>query len=89
MCVGPSTSYSSTPDTPDSGYWDVSLEYSPSLQGQDSWNGAAVEGEHLEQIQHAPLPELSLHEILGELGEAWLGGEGLGSRAAGEKMAPC
>lgn len=92
MYVAPSTSHSSTPDTPDSGYWDVSLEYSPSLQGQysqleDSWNGAALEGGHLEQVQ--PLPELSLQEILGELGEDWLGGEGLGSHATGEKMAFC
>lgn len=93
-----STSHSSTPDTPDSGYWDTSLENSPPLEGQywqmeDSWSGAALEGcresGHLTLVQHAPLPELSLQEILGELDEDWLGGEGLGSHATEEKMAFC
>ncbi|KAK2823958.1 hypothetical protein Q5P01_021133 [Channa striata] len=98
MYMVPSTSHSSTPDTPDSGYWDASLENSPALQGQysqasDSWSGAALEGcrnsEPLGLVQHAPLPELSLQEILGELDEDWLGGEALDSHATGEKMAFC
>lgn len=93
-----STSYSSTPDTPDSGYWDASLENSPPVEGQysqleDSWSGAALEscGEsgHPALAQHAPLPELSLQEILGELDENWLGGERLDSRATGGNMAFC
>lgn len=63
-------SSSSTPDTPDSGYWDTGLEGSPPQYSQleESWTGPSVE--------HAPLPELSLQEILGELDEDWLGGEG-------------
>lgn len=90
MYVAPSTSHSSTPDTPDSGYWDISLENSPPLQGQyphleDSWSGVAGEGCR----NSGNLPELSLQEILGELGEDWLGGEGLDSQATGEKMAFC
>lgn len=93
-----STSHSSTPDTPDSGYWDASLESSPPLEGQysqleDSWSGAALEGcgesRHTAAVQHAPLPELSLQEILGELDEDWLGGEGLDSQVTGDKMAFC
>ncbi|XP_023281562.1 pituitary homeobox 3-like [Seriola lalandi dorsalis] len=94
-----STSHSSTPDTPDSGYWDASLENSPPLEGQysqveDSGSGVAVEGcgesRHPRLIQHhTPLPELSLQEILGELNEDWLGGEGLDNHATVEKMAFC
>ncbi|KAI3362949.1 hypothetical protein L3Q82_011627 [Scortum barcoo] len=93
-----SISHSSTPDTPDSGYWDASLENSPSLEGQysqmeDSWSRAALEGygesTHPAPVQHAPLPELSLQEILGELDEDWLGGEGLNCHAPGDKMAFC
>lgn len=85
-----STSHSSTPDTPDSGFWDASAENSPPLLGQyskleDSWSGTSLEtrGEVGRQSvgQHAPLPELSLQEILGELEEDWLGGEGLGRHA--------
>lgn len=91
-----STSHSSTPDTPDSGYWDASLESSPSLEGQcsqmeDSWSGAALEGcgesTHPALVQHTPLPELSLQEILGELDEDWLGGERLDCHATADKMA--
>lgn len=85
-----STSQSSSPDTPDSGFWDASVENSPPVEGQysqleDSWSGAALEGcgesGHPAPVQHAPLPELSLQEILGELHEDWLGGEGLDSHA--------
>uniref|UniRef100_A0A665TL63 Mix-type homeobox gene 1 n=1 Tax=Echeneis naucrates TaxID=173247 RepID=A0A665TL63_ECHNA len=77
-----STSHSSTPDTPDSGYWDAGVESSPPQEGQcsqleDSWSG------------HAPLPELSLQEILGELNEDWLGGEGLDCHIIEEKAAFC
>lgn len=73
-------SYSSTPDTPDSGFWDVALENSPPLVGQyskmeDSWRGSGREARLQPPVQHAPLPELSLQEILGELEEDWLGGE--------------
>ncbi|KAK2922234.1 hypothetical protein Q8A73_001719 [Channa argus] len=98
MYIAPSTSHSSTPDTPDSGYWDASLENSPALQGQysqvdDSWSGAPLEGYRnsgpLGLVQQAPLPELSLQEILGELDEDWLGGEGLDSHTTGEKIAFC
>lgn len=87
-------SHSSTPDTPDSGYWDVSPpqdgHYS---QLEDSWSGVALEGcveaRHPWLTEHAPLPELSLQEILGELDEDWLGGEGLGNHTSGEKMSFC
>uniref|UniRef100_A0A3Q1I8G3 Homeobox domain-containing protein n=1 Tax=Anabas testudineus TaxID=64144 RepID=A0A3Q1I8G3_ANATE len=98
MYVAPSNSHSSTPDTPDSGYWEVSMENSPPQQGQysqleDSWSGVALEGcansGQLGLVPHAPLPELSLQEILGELGEDWLGGEGLDSHGTQEEMAFC
>uniref|UniRef100_A0A8C4ELJ1 Homeobox domain-containing protein n=1 Tax=Dicentrarchus labrax TaxID=13489 RepID=A0A8C4ELJ1_DICLA len=98
MYMPHSTSHSSTPDTPDSGYWDAGLENSPPPEGQytqleDSWSGAAPEscGESglPALVQHAPLPVLSLHEILGELDEDWLGGDGLDSQATGDKMAFC
>lgn len=77
--VAPSTSHFSTPATPDSGYWDVSLETSPALQPhfsqlEDPWS-CGTSG-HLGPVQQAALPELSLQEILGELEEDWLGGEG-------------
>ncbi|XP_040930005.1 homeobox protein prophet of Pit-1-like [Betta splendens] len=96
----PSASHSASPDTPDSGYWDLSLDGSPPPQvsGQypqleDSWSRAGVEGcrnaGNPGLVQSEPLPELSLQEILGELGEDWLGGEGLGSHAAEEKMPFC
>ncbi|XP_049927472.1 mix-type homeobox gene 1 [Epinephelus moara] len=93
-----STSHSSSPTTPDSGYWDASLENSPPSEGQysqldDSWSGAPLggcgESGHPALVQHTPLPELSLQEILGELDEDWLGGEALDSHASGEKMAFC
>lgn len=93
-----STSHSSTPDTPDSGYWDASLESSPPPEGQylqleDSWSGAPLEGcgepGHPAPVQYAPLPELSLQEILGELNEDWLGGDGLDNHATGGKMVLC
>uniref|UniRef100_A0A4W6GAW8 Mix-type homeobox gene 1 n=1 Tax=Lates calcarifer TaxID=8187 RepID=A0A4W6GAW8_LATCA len=80
---------SSTPDTPDSGYGDIGLENSPPYsQLEDSWS---TESRHPGLVQHAPLPELSLQEILGELDEDWLGGEGLENHAAasGEKMSFC
>lgn len=98
MYMPRSTSHSSTPDTPDSGFWDASVENSPPLEGQylqleDSWSGTALEGcgesGHPALVQHAPLPELSLQEILGELDEDWLGGGGLDSQATGDKMAFC
>lgn len=99
MYMPQSQSHSSTPDTPDSGYWDANLEDSPLLevnykQLEDSWNGANVEGceesgrPALVQ-QAAPLPELSLQEILGELNEEWLGGDGLSCQATGDKMVFC
>ncbi|XP_047459522.1 mix-type homeobox gene 1 [Mugil cephalus] len=88
-------SSASTPDTPDSGYWDASLENSPPAEGQyaqleDSWGGVALEdcGESA-LVQQAPLPELSLQEILGELDEDWLGGKGLDGHAALEKTPFC
>lgn len=85
MLVPCSTSHSSTPDTSDSGFWDAGVENSPTLEGQysqleDSWSGTSLEiyGEpgHSALVQSTPLPELSLQEILGELNEDWLGGEG-------------
>uniref|UniRef100_A0A8C3AY01 Mix-type homeobox gene 1 n=1 Tax=Cyclopterus lumpus TaxID=8103 RepID=A0A8C3AY01_CYCLU len=87
-----SASHSSTPDTPDSGYWDASLESSPPVESQysqldNSWSGAALEGSG--ESRHAPLPELSLKEILGELREDWLGGEGLDIHATGDEMCFC
>ncbi|XP_072246406.1 uncharacterized protein [Leuresthes tenuis] len=97
MFMPPSTSQSSTPDTPDSGYWDISLENSPLVEGQyvqmeDSWSRAATEdcrgSGQLEPVQKASLPVLSLQEILRELNEDWLGG-GLESSFAGESSAFC
>ncbi|XP_057703560.1 homeobox protein SEBOX-like [Corythoichthys intestinalis] len=91
-----SGSHSSSPDTPDSGYWDVSLESSPLPEGHysqvdDSWNllGGCRASGFPSLAQPAPLPELSLQEILRELDENWLGGEELDSHATHEKMAPC
>ncbi|XP_031732008.1 mix-type homeobox gene 1 [Anarrhichthys ocellatus] len=90
-----STSHASTPDTPDSGYWDASLESSPPVEShysqlEHSWSRAALEGcrESVRpaRVRCAPLPELSLLEILGELHEDWLGGEGLDIHATGDKM---
>ncbi|XP_061646836.1 mix-type homeobox gene 1 [Phyllopteryx taeniolatus] len=84
-----SSCHSTSPDTPDSGYWDPSIENSPPLDGlysqlDVSWGG--LEGcrrsGFQSLVQHAPLPELSLQEILGELDEDWLGG-------GHEKMALC
>lgn len=94
LYVSCSTSHSSTPDTPDSGFWDAAVENSPPLLGQyskleDSWSGSGLEarGElgHQSVGGHAPLPELSLQEILGELEEDWLGGEGLDRPATENK----
>ncbi|TNN66476.1 Homeobox protein MIXL1 [Liparis tanakae] len=87
-----STSHSSTPDISDSGYWDASLECSPPVESQysqldDSWSGAALEGSR--ESRHDPLPELSLQDILGELREDWLGGEGLNIHATGDKICFC
>ncbi|KAK7901538.1 hypothetical protein WMY93_018307 [Mugilogobius chulae] len=67
---------STTPDTPDSGFWDNAVDLSPQMsnafsQMDDSW----VAPEPPVQPALAPLPELSLQEILGELEEDWLGGE--------------
>lgn len=76
------SSHTSTPDTPDSGYWDASLENSPLMEGQYSQLEDSWESGHAAFVQHAPLPELSLQEILGELDEGWLGGEGLVEKAA-------
>ena len=85
-----SASHSSTPDTPDSGFWDVAMENSPPPLGQyakaeDFWSGAGLEPRGQAGHESAPLPELSLQEILGELDEDWLGGEAPGSRAAEAK----
>lgn len=88
-------SSASTPDTPDSGYWDAGLENSPPTEGQyaqleDSWSGVALDdcGESA-LVQQAPLPELSLQEILGELDEDWLGGKGLDGHAVVHKTPFC
>ncbi|XP_077585252.1 mix-type homeobox gene 1 [Stigmatopora nigra] len=90
-----SGSHSSSPDTPDSGYWDVNIESSPPpeshySQRDDSWNvqeGCRASG--FPSLVQVPLPELSLQEILRELDETWLEGEGLDSHATHEKMAQC
>ena len=77
-----SASNSSPPDTPDSGYWGGGQENSPPQEDHypqvfDSWQGYAAEGSVSPGLvmppQHAPLPELSVHEILRELGdeESW------------------
>ncbi|KAJ0004944.1 hypothetical protein NQD34_011158 [Periophthalmus magnuspinnatus] len=73
---------STTPDTPDSGFWDSALDVSPYMssvngysQLEDSWGTLALETPTPAPPAHAPLPELSLQEILGELEEDWLGGE--------------
>ena len=76
-----STSNSSPPDTPDSGYWGGGQENSPAPEDHypqvfDSWQGFAAEGSResaspgpMMPSQHAPLPELSIDEILMELGD--------------------
>ncbi|XP_037127333.1 double homeobox protein 4C-like [Syngnathus acus] len=89
-------SQSVSPDTPDSGYWDANLDKSPSAESrysqlENSWSaGEGCRGSGVPTgNQHAPLPELSLQEILGELDEDWLGGEGLDSHGTHEKMTLC
>uniref|UniRef100_M3ZZ96 Mix-type homeobox gene 1 n=1 Tax=Xiphophorus maculatus TaxID=8083 RepID=M3ZZ96_XIPMA len=81
-----SSSLSSTPNTPDSGYWDASARNNPQLGGPYSqlekfWTGTVPEesGEpqHQRAAQQALLPVLSLQDILGELEENWLEGETL------------
>ncbi|XP_038155386.1 retina and anterior neural fold homeobox protein 2-like [Cyprinodon tularosa] len=93
-----SSSQSSTPDTPDSGYWDFSAESSPQNVGQHSqleksWNWMSLEESsepgHPKAVQHTPLPVLSLQEILGELNEDWLGGEGCEKCNCEKKTAFC
>ncbi|XP_077438583.1 mix-type homeobox gene 1 [Vanacampus margaritifer] len=84
--------HATSPDTPDSGYWDASRNNSPPTESHysqldDSWS--VLEGCRGSVVQHAPLPELSLQEILGELDEDWLGGEGLDNHGTREKMALC
>lgn len=96
MYMSYSTSHSSTPDTPDSGFWDAATDNSPLppplgqySKLEDFWSRTSLEprGEAGRESlgQPRPLPELSLQEILGELDEDWLGGEGLGSRTAEDK----
>ncbi|XP_071780921.2 mix-type homeobox gene 1 [Centroberyx gerrardi] len=101
MSCRASTSQTSTPDTPDSGYWEGGMENSPPLDAQysemeESWSGVTLEGckesghpGMVQHSQHAPLPELSLHELLGELDEDWWGGEGLDGHPAEDKTAYC
>ncbi|CAL8299410.1 unnamed protein product [Merluccius merluccius] len=92
--------HASTPDTPDSGYWEVASNGSPNLdvqyaQMEESWSGAVprsgVDPGHYpvstQFQQEAPLPELSLDEILGELNEDWLGEEGLNGQIPEDKLA--
>lgn len=57
----------------------------------DSWSGMALgecrePGQPARLMQHAPLPELSLQDILGELDEEWLAGEETGSQAAEDRV---
>ncbi|CAL8368659.1 unnamed protein product [Gadus morhua 'NCC'] len=95
-----SYAHASSPDTPDSGYWEMASDSSPNLdmqyaQMEDSWSGVIPRSSgdpgHYpgsDQFrQQAPLPELSLHEILGELNEDWLGGEGLDNQSHEYKLA--
>jgi hypothetical protein len=95
-----SYAHASSPDTPDSGYWEMASDSSPNLdmqyaQTEDSWSGVIPRSSgdpgHYpgsDQFrQQAPLPELSLHEILGELNEDWLGGEGLDNQSHEYKLA--
>lgn len=88
-------SVSSTPDTPDSGFWDTRMENSPPTDGQylpldDSWNGMVL-GDCREPVmmRHQPLPELSLQDILSELDEEWLDGEAPAGGAAAEEEDFC
>ncbi|XP_013886920.1 homeobox protein prophet of Pit-1 [Austrofundulus limnaeus] len=74
-----SSSLTSSPNTPDSGYWEVNAESTASAEGphpqlEDSWSGETPE-DCRDLVQLAPLPVLSLQEILGELDEDWLGGK--------------
>ncbi|XP_012717822.2 mix-type homeobox gene 1 [Fundulus heteroclitus] len=93
-----SSSQSSTPETPDSGYWDLSADNSPQIGGQytqleKSWNWMTLEESsepaHPKLVQNTPLPVLSLQEIMGELNEDWLGGEGPDRCASEEKTTFC
>lgn len=73
------SSLTSSPNTPDSGYWEVPTESTPSAEGpylqlEDSWGGDTPE-DCRDLVQLTPLPVLSLQEILGELDEDWLGGK--------------
>lgn len=57
----------------------------------DSWSGMAFgdcrePGQAALLVQHAPLPELSLQDILGELDEEWLAGEETGSQTTEGKV---
>lgn len=57
----------------------------------DSWSGMALgdcrePGQAALLVQHAPLPELSLQDILGELDEEWLAGEETGSQTTEGKV---
>lgn len=88
-------SHSSTPDTPDSGFWDSRMESSPP-DGQyqhldDSWSGMALRdgrepGQAELLMQHTPLPELSLQDILGELDEEWLAGGETGGQSTEDRV---
>ncbi|XP_076025401.1 mix-type homeobox gene 1 [Genypterus blacodes] len=98
MAPRASTSQSSTPDTHDSGYWEGNVDNSPALGGHfsqldNSWNGGAPEGcresGRRGRVQPAPLPELSLEEILGELDEDWMGGDAMDSLSTEEDMPFC
>lgn len=87
-----------TPDTPDSGFWETRMENSPP-DGQyrhldDSWSEMAPgdcrePGQAALLMKHAPLPELSLQDILCELDEEWLAGGGPGSHATEDRVDFC
>ncbi|XP_069545896.1 paired box protein Pax-7-like [Brachyistius frenatus] len=79
-----------TPDTPDSGFWEGNLESSTPAEDQfsqleDLWRGLDLEAYRESGspalVQHAPLPMMSLQDILEELDEDCLGGEGLDKTA--------
>lgn len=88
-------SQSSTPDTPDSGFWETRMENSPP-EGQyqhldDSWSGVPPgdcrePGQGALLMKHAPLPELTLQDILYELDEEWMAGEEPASRAPADRV---
>ncbi|CAI5653371.1 unnamed protein product, partial [Oreochromis niloticus] len=84
-------------DTPDSGYFNSSRESSPTgclevptpqMRSIGETVAALEDGRdagHPPVVQHSSLPVLSLQDIMWELNEEWLGGNGLDNGVTGEE----